>query len=178
LEPSDEQLMLAIQRDKLDKLKILFDRYQHRVFSYCLKSTQNREDSSDLTQSVFVRVMKYRKSYNGNRFETWLFQIARNLVKDHFRKLKIHNDQFNPVDILPDYAEEENPNFENEQKLHVALSRLSNDKRELLVMSKFQGLKYEQIAKIRESTVSAIKVQVHRTIKELRILYFEIDEEY
>jgi RNA polymerase sigma-70 factor (ECF subfamily) len=90
--------------------------------------------------------------------------------------MKIHNDQFNPVDVLPDYTEEENSLYDNEKQLHKDLNQLSDEKRELLVMSKFQGLKYEQIAQIRETSISAIKVQVHRTIKELRTLYFELDE--
>lgn len=57
------------------------------------------------------------------------------------------------------------------------MKHLPDEKRELLVLSKFQGLKYEQIAKMRDTTVSNIKVQVHRTIKELKENYFEIVED-
>ena len=48
------------------------------------------------------------------------------------------------------------------------MARLDPDKRELLVLAKFQGMKYEQIAELRDMTVSAVKVQVHRTIAKLR----------
>ena len=57
----------------------------------------------------------------------------------------------------------------------MAMKNLADEKRELLVLSKFQGMKYEQIAKIRETTVANIKVQVHRTIKELRDIYLKLE---
>ena len=60
--------------------------------------------------------------------------------------------------------------------LHTALGKLSTEKREILVLSKFQGLKYEQIAKIHETTVANIKVKVHRTIKELKDIYLELEK--
>ena len=167
--------MEAVQKDNLDKLNELFDRYQKRLYNYFVKSTMDLEDSGDLTQNVFIRVMKYRKSYRiGSSFEVWIFQIARNQLKDHFRRMKVHRDQFSPVEILPERPEEKDSGqYEREQKLMKAMNKLPEEKRELLVLSKFQGMKYEQIAKIRSSSVSTIKVQVHRTIKELRALYFE-----
>lgn len=175
MEASDEQLMMAVQKDQLDKLNELFDRYQKRLYNYFLKSTLDVEESSDLTQNVFIRVMKYRKSYKpGSNFELWVFQIARNQLKDHFRKLKIHNDRFNSVDVLPEVTDEtDEVQREREERLVRAMKKLPGDKRELLVLSKFQGMKYEQIAELRCSSVSAVKVQVHRTIKQLRELYFQ-----
>lgn len=172
---SDEQLMGAVREDNLNKLNDLFDRYQRRVYNYFLKSTLSLEDSNDLTQNVFIRVMKYRKSYRpGSCFEIWIFQIARNQLKDHFRKMKVYKDQFSPVEIILERPEETNEEqYEQERRLMSALKKLPEDKRELLVLSKFEGLKYEQIADLKSSSVSAIKVQVHRTIKQLRMLYFE-----
>ena len=56
------------------------------------------------------------------------------------------------------------------------MARLDADKRELLVLAKFQGMKYEQIAELRDMSVSAVKVQVHRTIAKLRDLYLEVEK--
>ncbi|MBV6645617.1 MAG: sigma-70 family RNA polymerase sigma factor [Cyclobacteriaceae bacterium] len=174
-ELTDEQLMINLQREKFDDLQHLFDRYQVRLYNYFLKCTLDVEESKDLTQMTFIRVMKYRASFKaGHRFQFWLFQIARNLLKDHFRKLKVYRDQFSPVEHLPEHAEEDTAGLiEQEEKLHQALALLEPDKRELLVMSKFQKMKYEEIAEIRGVSVSAIKVQVHRTIAKLRKIYFE-----
>jgi RNA polymerase sigma-70 factor (ECF subfamily) len=167
--------MAQVKDGQLDQLNGLFDRYSKRIFGYFLKSTLQRDDSDDLTQDLFIRVMKYRKSYReGQRFEYWIFQIARNMLKDHFRKLKLSADHFDPSQVMADVPEENSNELdERERMLYLAMNKLSSDKRELLVMSKFNGLKYEQIAEIRKTSVSNIKVQVHRIIMELKDIYFE-----
>ncbi len=176
---ADEQLMELVQKGKFNYMETLFTKYKTPLYNYFLKCTASLEDSKDLTQIVFVRVMKYRNSFDSTKtFRVWIFQIARNLVKDHFRKLKIHHDQFSAIEILPEYEDDNltKEQLEREELLHVAISKLPPDKRELIVMSKFQGLKYEEIARIRDVTVSAIKVQVHRTMSQLRNLFFEENE--
>ncbi|MEQ8907067.1 sigma-70 family RNA polymerase sigma factor [Ekhidna sp.] len=178
METTDEQLMSLVKAGQLDYLNELFSRYSKRIYNYFLKSTLERADSDDLTQELFIRVMKYRNSYKeGHSVQFWIFQIARNMIKDHFRKMKIHKDQFNPVEVIPEREDVgDDELFEREKKLHRAMKELSDEKRELLVLSKFQGMKYEQIAKMRDTTVSNIKVQVHRTIKELKEAYFQLEE--
>ena len=165
--------MALVKAGNLAYLNELFGRYGKRLYNYFLKSTLSRDESDDLTQELFIRVMKYRKSYKEeNSFQLWIFQIARNMIKDHFRKMKVYKDQFNPVEVIPDAMEEsDEAALEKERILHVAMEKLSEDKRELLVLSKFQGLKYEQIAKMQSTSVANIKVKVHRTIKELKEIY-------
>jgi RNA polymerase sigma-70 factor (ECF subfamily) len=179
LEPeiTDEQLMARIKNGQLDQLNSLFDRYSKRLYGYFLKSTLSKDESDDLTQELFIRLMKYRKSYKeGQRFELWVFQIARNMVKDHYRKMKVQSDYFNPKDVMPEVMEEdENGQWEREEQLYRAMKRLPDEKRELLVLSKFDGMKYEQLASLRKTTVANIKVQVHRTLKELKDIYFELN---
>ncbi|MEQ8337763.1 MAG: RNA polymerase sigma factor [Cyclobacteriaceae bacterium] len=174
METSDEQLMSAVKRGDLEKLGILYDRYNKRIYNYFIRCTRDVSDSGDLTQNTFIRVMKYRGSYQKNkRFETWIFQIARNLVKDHFKKLKVVHSRMETSETIPDAMYETDDRMDRENRLYQALDKLPDDKRELIVMSKFQGLKYEQIAEMRATSVSAIKVQVHRIIKNLREIYFE-----
>lgn len=171
---TDEELMSLVKAGQLDYLNELFSRYSKRIYNYFLKSTMERAESDDLTQELFIRVMKYRNSYkDGQTLQFWIFQIARNMVKDHFRKMKVHKDQFNPVDAMPEVQEDSNEEqMDREKQLYQAMKLLPDDKRELLVLSKFEGMKYEQIAAMRDTSVSNIKVQVHRTIRELKELYF------
>jgi len=166
--------MAQVKSGQLDQLNELFSRYSKRIYNYFLKSTMDRADSDDLTQELFIRVMKYRKSYkDGQAVQFWIFQIARNMVKDHFRKMKVHKDQFNPVEVMPEVVEESmDEDREREKQLYKAMKALPDEKRELLVLSKFEGMKYEHIAAMRKTSVSNIKVQVHRTLKELKELYF------
>lgn len=168
--------MELVKLGKLNFMEMLFMRYQKQLYNYFLKCTLDQDESQDLTQNTFIRVMKYRNSYRAGRgFRVWLFQIARNQVKDHFRVAKLQRERFSPQDLIPDPAGEEadSEQLEQEEKLHKALERLPPDKRELLVMGKFQGMKYEEIARIRDMSVSAVKVQIHRIIADLRRIYFE-----
>lgn len=174
---SDEELMARVKQGQLDRVNTLFERYSRRLYGYFLKCTLSKEDSDDLTQNLFIRLMKYRKSYKeGQRFEIWVFQIARNMVKDHFKKLKVKDDYFNPSELMMDVQEQGDDELrEREAKLYRAMKKLPDEKRELLTLSKFEGMKYEQIATLRQTTVSNVKVQVHRTIKELKEIYFKLN---
>lgn len=168
--------MEMVKFGKLNFIELLFTRYQKQLYNYFLKCTMNPDESQDLTQNTFIRVMKYRQSYKVKHgFRVWLFQIARNQVRDYFRITRVYNNQFSPVEHLQSTADEEidREQLVREEKLHKALAKLPPDKRELLVMGKFQGLKYEEIAVIRHMSVGAVKVQIHRTIAELRRIYFE-----
>ena len=166
--------MSAVKKGDLDKLGVLYERYNKRIYNYFIRCTSDISDSSDLTQNTFIRVMKYRGSYQKDkRFETWVFQIARNLVKDHFKQLKVVRSRVENSEHLPEVVNETDERLEQENRLYQAIDGLPDDKRELIVMSKFQGLKYEQIAEMRATSVSAVKVQVHRIIKSLREIYFK-----
>ena len=63
LEITDEQLMARVKNGQLDQLNGLFDRYSKRLYGYFLKCTMAKDESDDLTQELFIRLMKYRKSY-------------------------------------------------------------------------------------------------------------------
>ena len=109
-----------------------------------LKSTLQADDSADLAQQVFIRTLKYRNSYQpGKPFEMWVFRIARNVLKDYFKKMKVHNERYEFTDRIPEMVDEEDEEkIENEKKLMKAMEQLPADKRELLVLSKFEGMKY------------------------------------
>ncbi len=171
--------MDKVRNGELQHLEILFDRYQKKLYNYFVKCTTDWDESKDLVQQTFMRVMKYRHSYQSGRgFEVWLFQIARNMVRDHFKKMKVYRDQFDFAERLPDQMDQEQnaETIEQERRLYQALSLMEPDKKELLVMAKLQGMKYETIAEIRESSVGAIKVQVHRAVAKLRTLYLEVEK--
>jgi RNA polymerase sigma factor (sigma-70 family) len=65
---------------------------------------------------------------------------------------------------------------EKERILHQSMAKLSEEQRELLVLTRFQQLKYEEVAAIMDTTVANIKVKVHRAILKLREFYFEMEK--
>ena len=170
--------MEKVQDDDLDQLVHLFDRYQKALYNFFVRLGSGTDDSDDLVQNLFVRIMKYRKSYKRDHsFKTWLYQMARNLYYDHYRREIKIRDSFMKVENLRDGEMGQNESYseieEKEEKLRLALEQLPEDKREVLILSRFQGMKYEEIAAITNTSVSNVKVKAHRAISNLREIYFK-----
>lgn len=162
--------MAAVADGDLDMLKTLFERHHVHVFNFLYKMCGDRALSEDLTQEVFYKLMKYRTSYNNGNFISWLFTIARNNLKTHFRRNKEIHEDLSRVDFNLS-AEEENSE-EDYSQLQMALSKLSASDRELILLNKFQEIRYNEIAEIIGSTPGAVKTKVNRAIHKLKAIYF------
>lgn len=174
--------MEQVMQGDLQKASALFESYNKKLYSFFVRLTFDKDLSHDLTQNVFLRMLKYRKSYRkGASFRPWIYQIARNVLADHFRKSdgKWMSD-FDEVEKMGIQTFDEHKSEEHQEQekiLHRSLARLPDDQREVLVLSRFQEMKYEEIAAITNTTVSNIKIKVHRAIKKLRQTYFEIEKQ-
>jgi RNA polymerase sigma factor (sigma-70 family) len=139
----------------------------------------DRDLAEDLTQNVFLRMIKYRNSYKvGLKFQSWIYQMARNGFSDHYQAHKNMYSNFVDVEKVSDHLPDEQESEEQvhrEQVLNRALTMLDADQRELLVLTRFQQMKYEEVALIMETTVANIKVKVHRAIAKLREHYFQLE---
>lgn len=173
---SDEVIMTKVQQGDLEKSAILFERYQTKVYNYFLRICFNEQLSMDLSQNTFYRMLHYRNSYNSDfSFKSWLFGIARNVFLDHVQSKHSKTDSLES--IKREQQTDKNKaidKFENEA-LYEALDKLSSEEREIIVMSRFQNIKYNEIAEIQGLSLSAVKVKVHRAIKKLREFYFKDD---
>ena len=174
--------MEQVMQGDLQHASALFENYNKKLYSFFVRLTFDKDLSHDLTQNVFLRMLKYRESYRkGARFRPWIYQIARNVMADHFRKSNARwISDFDEVEKLEskamdDYKSEEQR--EQEKILHRSLALLPDDQREVLVLSRFQEMKYEEIAAITNTSVSNIKIKVHRAIKKLRQTYFELEKQ-
>jgi RNA polymerase sigma factor (sigma-70 family) len=175
---SDETLMLNAQNGELDAIGKLYLRYSKKLFNFFLRLTANRETSSDLTQNVFYRILKYRNSYSSEHlFKTWMYQMARNCLTDHHEVNLKHPVIDSSNLVLSTILEDDAADTQAKQDvlLFKAIDNLPLESKELLVMSKFQGLKYEEISNITGDSVPNIKVKVHRTLIRLKELYFELE---
>jgi len=170
----DEELMTLVRGGAGDMLGVLFDRYQVPLFSFYTKLTGNRTASEDLVQEVFVRVLKYRRSYRpGTPFRPWLYQIARNAHADHLRKRRPEVELQPEMDPPAVHNDSASAN-QQEALLHRALLELPEEKREVLLLSRFQGLPYNEIAALMGCNVGAVKVRVHRALQELREVFLRL----
>ena len=177
---TDETIMEAVKNGELQQATLLFERYHKRIFNFLARMTMDRDLAEDLTQNVFLRIIKYRNSYReGNKFQSWIYQVARNVFSDHYQSVKNRFSDFVDVEKVSDHIGSNDDSEEQDEKeklLHRSMARLTEEQRELLVLTRFQQMKYEEVAAIMDTTVANIKVKVHRAILKLREFYFELEK--
>jgi RNA polymerase sigma-70 factor (ECF subfamily) len=177
----DELAMREVREGAVGRLELLFDRHYAGILHYFQYLTSNRTLSEDLAQEVFFRVLKYRHTYQApGNFRAWLYQIARRVYVDQLRKGKAEV-------AMPEDAREisggglpPDREFQKKQEarmLHRALAAMPGEKREVLIMSRFLDLKYEEIAAVLECEVGTVKQRVHRAMRDLSARFFALSGE-
>lgn len=167
---TDEILMSKVADGDLDLLKILFERHHKHVYNFLFKMCGNTMLSEDITQEVFYKLIKYRVSYNNGKFVSWMFAIARNSLHSHFRRVVENHKDIDDVDFK---LMENNDTETDYSDLHVALHKLDASERELIILNRFQEIKYEELAQIVGSTPGAVKTKVSRVLQKLKTIYFQ-----
>lgn len=176
-ELSDEKIMLLVKEGQLSELTELFERYHVKLYHFFLRMTLDGPLSEDLTQNLFYRIIRYRQSFeplNGN-FRSWVYRMARNIYADHLRQEERLPGRRGEPEEATERAVGPAAGYTEEhyERLDLALAQLSPDQREILVLSRYQGLKYAEISQIKDLSIAAIKVQVYRALRQLRSLYFK-----
>ena len=173
---ADNALMEKVRDGDLDRLGLLFERYKRPLYGFFYGMNKDQELSEDLVQNTFFRILKYRHLFRGEGdFKTWMFHIARNVSHDHFRKnkIKIKESVEHWQDRLghEDHRLAEMQRVEEKEMLSVALDKLPAEKREVLLLSKYQEKKYKEIGEILGCSEGAVKVKVFRALQELKAVY-------
>nr|WP_319272053.1 RNA polymerase sigma factor [uncultured Draconibacterium sp.] len=175
---SDEILMKHLVRGDKKAAGQLYDRYHKNVYGYFVRMTNDAEVARDLTQNVFLKVLKYSHSWTNDKvFAYWLFRIARNILIDHYNESRkfFSTDDFTRVAELDQkesvQAMEAKESFEF---VLEAMNKLSPADRELIELNRFQGFSYKEIAKTVASNENAVKVKTFRAIQKLKEIYTNI----
>jgi RNA polymerase sigma-70 factor (ECF subfamily) len=176
--PTDEQLMCQVRDGQLSRLGELFERYHVSLFHFFQRLSGNRQFSEDLVQEVFLRILRFRHTFrDDSAFPTWMYQIARNARVDALRRQHNEsalNEEFDQRSDEAPHAESRAMARQQEALLRAALARLGEEQRELLVLSRYQDLKYHQIAELLDCEPGTVKTRVFRAMAELRRIFFDL----
>ena len=179
-ESIDNQLMFRVKEGDLDQMGLLFDRHHQALYVFFFYHTRLENESQDLVQTVFMNMIRSRATFTGShKFETWMFTIARNALKDYYRKNKRSRDFIQADEIAHEIqdsgeADDRIQRKEEERLLKQALAQLNETDRELIILSRYQEMKYQEIAVLMNLSVGAIKLRIHRAIKQLRENYIAL----
>jgi RNA polymerase sigma factor (sigma-70 family) len=176
-EDSDEELMRRVREGDVDKLGVLFERHYARVHALCFRLTRRADVADDLAQDTMLRVLRFASTFRGDSaFTTWLFRLAYSACQDHWRRTRRdeHTTDLREVDdVRSDHGTNETD--ERHALLEQALERLAPDRRTVLVLSRYNDLGYDDIARVLDCTPAAARVRAHRALNELREIYRELE---
>lgn len=149
----------------------LFTRHAAAVRGYLHKMTGQRAAADDLTQATFMSLLRARGRFMpGSKFKPWLYAIATNAARD-WRRRGSHEsvtDEGTTPDQVAEPAMLADPGLE--KVVRAALAQLPDAQREAIVLHRFEGLSYAEIAQSAGVTESAVKVRAHRGAEKLRLL--------
>lgn len=168
----DDLLMLRYARGDIAAFEELYDRYASRLYDFCLRQLGDSDVAGDALQEVFRRVVDARSTYAAQgRFTSWIFTIARRVCADHWRRANREV----PVESVADRyelqasaASDVEDEVADRDELQRLLALLPPQQREVLLLSKYHGFTYREIAEMLDSTEVAVRQKVYRALKALR----------
>ena len=171
---NDQELMRIVQSGDYSPASEIYDRYSGRIYNFAFRFLKNSEAAEDATQEVFVKMLKHANQFHGDaKLSTWLFSITANWCRDYLRKADNKSKESDdvlislpaPSELAPDRNLERR---ESEQRVQRALQSLTAEQREAILLSRYQGLSYAEIAQIAGCSEGAVKTRVFRAMETLK----------
>lgn len=161
-------------------LEILIEQYQERVAGFVFARTKDANHCEDLCQAIFVKmVIALPRLRALDRFEPWLFQIARNACRDHLRARQSWRRLF--VAYQPAHesvAVHDSPEGDRrESAVEQGAALLPPDQSNLLRLSLEKQRSYEELARLANTSVAVVKSRLHRARRNLRGILLAGDPE-
>jgi len=164
-EDPDVHLMLKLKDGDEAALEHLVNRWQTPLLNFFYRSLSSHEQAEDLSQMVFVRLYRAAPGYEPRaRFSTYLFQIARRLLINEFRRSQRKPlEAVDPADLQAISSDEPSRRYaEIEEAFELVLQRLPENQRTAILLLKQQELSYQEIAEIMQANESAVKTWIFR----------------
>ena len=173
---SDHALAIAAGRGDMRAFEQLYERHNRRVYSICLRMTQNVAEAEDLAQEAFIQLFRKISSFRGeSAFTTWLHRLTVNQVLMHFRKRSVKVERTTvegetPIQIVRGTEDPNKMPVLDRIGLEHALKELPPGYRSVFVLHDIEGHEHEEIAKILGVAVGTSKSQLHKARMKLRRL--------
>lgn len=179
---------MLLSRDQPEAFSAISERYSKKIYNFVLGLMDDRAAAEDVLQEAFLKAFEARRSYEGRgALSSWLYTIARNLVRDrargnrHGKVVSLDlRDSGGDLPALKDPApgpDEVAMSRRGVEWVRDALARLPEAQKEVLILSRFHGLTYNQIAEIVGASPEAVKQKAYRAVMTLRNWYVaEVDD--
>ncbi|MCC6575256.1 MAG: RNA polymerase sigma factor [Planctomycetes bacterium] len=186
----DNELMLRVAKGDDEAFRKLFERHHRLAYSVIYRQLGNQSQAEDLVQEAFLRVYRAAATYQpAAKFSTWLFTVVTNLclnfkrdqARSKLRLLESSDEGENTLEQIAEAPPEDSDGDEREKRARLvreAMQSLPETQRMALILSRYEEKSYEEIAKIMDITVAAVKSLTSRardTLREKLQKYMDIE---
>ena len=178
---SDEEAMCLVQRGDMEAFAALAHRYEPKLLNFLYRFVGNAAQAEDLVQATLLKVYRSRGRFRGSgRFSTWLYTIAANVARDYLRKTKKYRfvsldtpvgENSNIIDFFEAKGESAAQRAERKEMARIvrlAILRLPREQRLAIVLSHYENLGYDEIARVLKCSKGTIKSRVFRAKMKLK----------
>lgn len=168
---NEQEIIKACQNGELAQFGQLYDAYIKKIYDFIYYKTTHKETAEDLTSQTFFKALEKIKTFSPERgnFSSWIYQIARNTVIDHYRTKKEAIDIEDVWDLAGREDIERDLDLKGKlEKIEKYLGTLKHEQREIIIMRVWQDLSYQEIAAILCKSEASCKMVFSRAIIALR----------
>jgi len=175
VEQDDEELVRLVLGGNRERFAVLVDRYKKGITNFIGASVRGPADVADLSQETFLRAYAHLGTFNPSlgKFSTWLFHIARNVVRTYLAKSQRRaptqelGEDRTLENALPDPSPEADPSLgilraEAESDVRAALAELPDRTRTVLSLRYYDDMEYQAIAQTMGLSLGNVKTLIHR----------------
>ena len=169
MQETDVALMVRIKKGDEKAFELLFARHQRSIYNLALRFLNDPDDAVDITQDAFIRIYRASQTYTPDaKFTTWLYTIVKNLCFNMLRARKSVEIVSMDNEFMPELsAKEEHPveriaRVQTREMVIRAVNRLPANMKMAVILSKYHGLSYDEVAAVMGCTVTAVKLRIHR----------------
>ena len=173
------QMIERAKKGDIDAYQSIYDLFSRKVLNFIYRMVASIEEAEDLTQETFVTVYQKLESLkDDDKFEPWLFRIARNYVYQKYRKrvpptvsVDSQDEEGRSASELADERKDPQEEFQAEELddvIRAVVLELPEKYREVFVLSAIQDLSYQEIAEIVGRSLASVKTDIHRARLQVR----------
>jgi RNA polymerase sigma-70 factor (ECF subfamily) len=169
MEETDIALMALIKKGDAKAFELLLARHQRSVYNLALRFLNDPDEAEDITQDAFMRIYKASQTYTPEaKFTTWLYTIVKNLCFNVLRSRRSAEIVSMDIEYMPELpAKGEDPverisRSQIRETVIKAINSLPENMKIAVILSKYHGLQYDEIAAIMGCTANAVKLRMYR----------------
>jgi RNA polymerase sigma factor (sigma-70 family) len=178
---NEKELVEKLKQGDETAFKFIVEEYKDLVYNTAIGIVQNEEDAEDVAQEAFVQVYQSIHNFKGeSKLSTWLYRITVTKALDHERKKKRKKRSaiLKRIFLTEEDNEIETPDFnhpgvlldqkENAAELFRAIRKLPENQKVAFVLNKLEGLSYQEISEVMNTSLSSVESLLHRAKTNLK----------